>query len=51
MFVSGLPDVSNTHDLSSYSSTASLFDPRLALLGATVFGAARSWRRRRRAGR
>ena len=50
-FVSGLPDVSNTHDLSSYSSTASLFDPRLALLGATVFGVARSWRRRRRAAR
>ena len=48
-FVSGLPDVSNTHDLSSYSSTAALFDPRLALAGATALGIARSWRRRRRA--
>ncbi len=47
-FVSGLPDVSNTHDLSSYSASAALFDPRLALAGAAVLGAARSWRRRRR---
>lgn len=50
-FVSGLPDVSNTHDLSSYSSSAALFDPRLALAGAAVLGAARSWRRRRRTAR
>ena len=47
-FVSGLPDVSNTHDLSSYSSSASLFDPRVALVGAASLGAARGWRRRRR---
>lgn len=50
-FVSGLPDVSNVHDLSEFSSAATLFDPRLALAGAAVFGAARAWRRRRRAAR
>jgi hypothetical protein len=48
-FVTGLPDVSNTHDLSSFPASAAMFDPRLALAAATALGAARAWRRRRRA--
>ena len=49
--VVGLPDVSNRHDLSNFSTSAAVFDPRLALAGAALLGVARSWRRRRRAAR
>jgi hypothetical protein len=47
VLTTGLPDVSNTHDLSSYTASAAVFDPRLALAAATLLGAARAWRRRR----
>ena len=50
-FVSGLPDVSNTHDLSAFTSTAAVFDLRFALASAALVGGASAWRRRRREAR
>jgi hypothetical protein len=49
--VAGLPDVSNTHDLSGFTSDAVVVDLRLSLAGAALVGAAGAWRRRRRAAR
>ena len=50
-FVSGLPDVSNTHFLSAFTSTAAVFDLRFALASTALVGGAAAWRRRRREAR
>jgi MYXO-CTERM domain-containing protein len=47
-FVSGLPDVSNTHDRSAFTSTPAVFDLRFSLASAALVGGAAAWRRRRR---
>lgn len=50
MFVTGLPDVSNQHDLSGYPATASALDPRWLLGASAGVGLLRAaWRRRKRA--
>lgn len=47
-FVSGLPDVSNVHDLSRYADSGSAFDPAFLALGSLVGSAALHLRRRAR---
>ena len=50
MFVTGLPDVSNQHDLSDYPASAGALDPRWVLGASAGVGLLRAaWRRRKRA--